>query len=1628
MQDNFINFNCKTYYSLMQSLIAPKQLLEKSKELGQSAIAVADQSSMLANWDLLKYAKELGDIKPIIGLETNFVNNILDEEKGRIRHLILIAKNANGYRNLLNLSRVSYDYSIINFKKVIPRIDWSILEKYSSDLICLTGGATGILGQLINTRQEEEATKQAARLKEIFGENLGLEVQAHTLTRQANNYCDYIDQNLTNNTIIKIAEKIGAKIIPTTVPMYLEPSQAETHDISLAVGSGQPVRSNARMRFVKGDGSIVAEFYPKTREQVLSFFKRLYKDKAALWCDNTMEFADQCEFPNWIDPAFSNPSKKELPEFPVKNQTDYVEFISWRNSHTEYNDLKDDEAYIRFKCQSKLDALGLLPEDKQKYIDQLNLELELFDFKGFNSYFEIVQDYLLFCDKNGYRRGPGRGCLSGDSLVLTKDGFCPLANIKKNDYVFTHTGKLQKVINTFEYNINEECHKIYSDYSIKPIVMTKDHKVYGYKSIITTTYKKASENRKSSLRKFEPEGPPSWIAISNLNVGDCIFNTFPNREIIEFNSIDLSKFSHEVSFIDDNYVYQNIPLKNEFAIRCVKKATGLSRNTLKKIKSKQQVESGTTDKLSNYLAKFNLSVNDWADLNNTKTKKINRFISFNKDFTYFLGRWAGDGWYSVGNSHQTGLAFHSDDEKSIAWFTSYFEGLGLEVYRKNSTDGKKLVQLYISNKLVTSLLKFLFPDYKRTSRTKHFPVGWRNFNNELLNSFLLGLRDSDGYVEKSGRICYDTTSPEMAQQIKEAFLYLKMPSGITVRKPWKRGKYLCRQSYKVHIGRATTFSHEGYYSRITKIEKEKLSKVYDIHVENDHSYLTSNYVVHNSVAGSLAAFLLGIHEADPIKYKLIFERFLNKEKVAFPDIDCDFSKEHKKAVELYIKNKYGYQKVAGISNILTLTPKPYIKAIARVFQYGGDFKTAVKIGMDIADLVPSDLGDIDEVIEQCPIFNEYAKKYPELIKYKDLCGAPIAFGTHAAGLIIGKRDLADIVPVRKDKEGNVVLEYEKERAEENGLIKMDILGLETLDIIKSTEDLIRKNNKEVPVVDYHTFDQAAYDLISRGDTFTVFQLGTSGGTIDLCRRIKPKNIEDISIINALARPSAATMRDDFIETKEGRKKYNLLHPKLERAFKSTYGFGLFEESLMYLAQDIAGWSLNEADKLRKLTKDKGKYPEKVAKWKQEFIEGSVKNNVDRKIATRIWEDVVEGFQGYGFNLSHSTLYSLISYHTAYLKAHFPLEFLTANLIAEANSNTKDAPKNALKIKSELRQLKIKIIPPDINKSQNTYSIIDEHTIMAGLDALKFIGKDAIPEILSKRPFSSFDDFITRVDGRKVRAPAIQALAAAGALDSFNMPRNQMFLYAADYKKKLKMWQERRAEETFVYPFPNEMPWTDRESFALEIKYLGEGLIGSAETIYPDFFDRKTAINFVEMRQKFPTSMRSELPAKYGIFQAIVEDFFEFKVKKEDSKIKGQIMARLTLKDLFGNSIGAVLFPEALETFRKKLKTHKIKMIEPGLALHLGGIINWYEGEASLSITQLKKVMGIPELPKELKPQSIKMKIERIKKDKKKATKIVELLDELDDELVEQGLSEPEDEEYFDISELEDYKEPIVLED
>ena len=524
-----------------------------------------------------------------------------------------------------------------------------------------------------------------------------------------------------------------------------------------------------------------------------------------------------------------------------------------------------------------------------------------------------------------------------------------------------------------------------------------------------------------------------------------------------------------------------------------------------------------------------------------------------------------------------------------------------------------------------------------------------------------------------------------------------------------------------------------------------------------------------SAAGSLVAYALGITNLDPIKYNLLFERFLNIERESLPDIDVDFCYNRREEVIEYVANKYGKDKVAQIATFGKMKAKAVVRDVGRAL--GMSFSETDKI----AKLIPESNISIEKAVELEPELKkkiEEDKRVAKLIEIsKKLEGLVRHSSTHAAGVVISDKPMVEYLPLFLGKNNEIVTQFDMKGVEKIGLIKFDFLGLKTLTVIHNTIELIKKNNKTPPnIEDLPLDDKKTFDLLCRGDTDGVFQLESSGMK-RLIVDLKPSSFEDIIALLALYRPGPleSGMVKQFVDRKHGREEIKYLHPALEPILKNTYGVILYQEQVMRIAADLADYSLGDGDILRRAMGKKD--PVTMSKQRSKFVEGAKKKGIPEEIAHEIF-DQMEKFAGYGFNKSHSAAYAMISYQTAYLKAHYPLEFMAALMSSEMNNQDK-----IIAYINSCREKGIKVEKPDINKSFKHFTVQGD-SILFGLAAIKHIGESAIEEIIKERekggPFKSLLDFCKRVNLRKVNKRALESLIKSGAMDCFNVPRKVMF--------------------------------------------------------------------------------------------------------------------------------------------------------------------------------------------------------------------------------------------------------------
>jgi DNA polymerase III alpha subunit len=1561
--------------SLLDAIISVDELFDKVKEFGQKAVAITDHGTLGAHYDAFQAYKRTG-IKFIPGCEMYFVHSFdaMQKKEGRGRkryerskHLVLLAKNEIGYKNLLKLNYIGFEHKILIIGKVYPRVNWDLLEKYSEGLIATSACATGILSRFLLNDQFDEACEAAQRLASIYKSGFYIEIQPHNLKDGD------LDQHILNKQLINIGHKFGIPLVAGVDVHYVTKESEKYHDMLLALKEKVPVDDPDRFRYG------IDEYYVKTGDQVYDFLAKSYGDDVAEEAvSNTVKIADLCEPPDYM-----MVSGNHLPVFDPKVEEDYNEFLEWRIKAKLSGKLKEDAEFMRFRIfkgfKKKLNNLS--KEEMKFMISRIKSELTVLEGNNFSSYMLITADIINWSRKNNILVGAGRGCLTKDSLVLTNKSFKKLKDIKIGDFVYTHKGNLKRVLNTFKYKIkNEDLIQLKTDYSYGSITLTNDHKVYGSKAVITDRYEKYFlSNWKPPFKgkKYHLINEPKFIPISDLLVDDFIFMPFPKNPSVDIKSLDLKKYIGIYDKLVNDTIYSKIPLNNDLSIRTVSKNTNLDRGTVQRIKYGKPTLEKSRIVLSKYLCKYGISLSEWMNDKNVDIRKTNRYLQVDEEFCYIIGRWIGDGWIQdKNNSYRLGIAFNRDDINGKSRIIGYFENLGFKCGVQKHKK-KNLDQVYIYSYVLTKLFRDLFPEYKNCSSSKYIGQ-FQGLPNSKLKSLINGIIHSDGHFDGK-RESIDTTSERLLNDIRESLLYLKIPSYVSFRESHYKDEYLCKKSYKIRFtGFNTPFSKvvksrifdKGYYVQIKDINLVEEDVVYDIETEDLHSYLTQNFAVHNSAGGSLVAYLLDIHEVNPIEYGLLFERFQNAYKTDLPDIDTDFTSAGRDAVKEYCRGKYGVDFCAQVSNINTYTPKNVIPGLVKSMRNvmpglipKGEYY--VKVSNAIRDAIPDKDKDGNKVktlkhaISLSKDLESFAERCPELMEYADaLIGLPKEYSTHAGGMVISDVPILDFAPLRVDKNNVVAVQYDKNRCESVGLVKMDFLAITTLDVIDETFKNIETLDSNGPkkMGDIPLDDSKVFEMIQDGNTKCVFQLGASGKMINLCKGVKSKDITDIAFINALGRPSSSSKEGkEFAARRFGKSKVTHLHPSLENAFGETYGLGLFEEQLLKVAQDVAGWDLSKADGLRKLTKLKGKNPKLALQLEKDFIEGTMnKHNLSYEKSKEIWDNVVEPFSGYGFNKSHAVSYSINGYITAYLKYYYPAAFLAAYLKVKTNKSGVTKEAEIASAKSECKRMGISIVPPDINHSGAGYEVLDDNTIVMGFAAIKGLGPKAVDEIVSGQPYDTFTDFIRKTSGRVINKSKMEVLGKAGCFDLMKIPRKDVHDYGKINRDKFNIWSKKqlmsgklsdgydidKVQEEFPLKFIGD-EWERSDQLRYEREVLGELLSGNLNDLFPGFF---TGVNATSVSDLKGLPNRHDINVEF----LVLELLREFKIKK--GRYSGQSMIKYRVSDAFGVEIELTVWPTEYNVAKQVMK--------PGSPIRARCQVSDYEGSRGIILRSIERVYNV----------------------------------------------------------------------
>lgn len=701
-----------------------------------------------------------------------------------------------------------------------------------------------------------------------------------------------------------------------------------------------------------------------------------------------------------------------------------------------------------------------------------------------------------------------------------------------------------------------------------------------------------------------------------------------------------------------------------------------------------------------------------------------------------------------------------------------------------------------------------------------------------------------------------------------------------------------------------------------------------------------------SAAGSLVSYLLGITDLDPIKYGLLFERFLNPDRAGMPDIDIDFCYERRPEVIEYVTRKYGKQNVAQIITFGTLQARGAIRDVGRAL--GVSYSDVDRI----AKLVPNELGiTLEDALKKEPQLTKLCeddKTTAQIFEIaRTLEGLNRHASIHAAGVVIGDKPLDEYVPLFKTSDDQITTGYSMDGIAKIGLLKMDFLGLRTLTVIDEAVKIIqRRHGIKLEINKISLEDKKTYELLSRANSFGVFQLESSGMR-DLLKKIRPSEFEDIISILALYRPGpmGSGMLEDFIKRKRGDVEIKYDHPKLEPILKETYGIIVYQEQVMKIPVALAGFSLIQADHLRRAMSKK--IPSVMEQMRKDFVEGCRKvSNIDETKGNKLF-DLIDYFSGYGFNRSHSAAYALISYQTAYLKANYPVEFMCALLTSE-----KDNTDKVVEYVKESEAMGLTIQSPDINYGFKKFHVLDDKTISYGFLAVKNIGSLAIESIIESRnnsgEFNSIFDFCSRVDLRLVNRKVFESLIKCGAFDCFKARRSQL-MAVADKAMELGSKQQREKAvgqfsffdmdaEKFGFnadteTLPDIKEWPQQQILAYEKEILGFYMSGHPLSQYQ--------VEIKEFTDYSTQSLRKAVEGQDVRLVGLIQS-----VKLTNTRKTNERMAIVRMEDMDGE-VEVVVFPSTY--------TQLASYLQEGEVVFMRGKVNFRDDEAKIVAADMKRI-------------------------------------------------------------------------
>lgn len=1044
--------------------------------------------------------------------------------------------------------------------------------------------------------------------------------------------------------------------------------------------------------------------------------------------------------------------------------------------------------FLRSLCHDGMNAMKFSDDaEKAKYDERLQKELALFYELGFTDYLLIVWDILNFCHESQIPTGLGRGCLHPDSLIRTNQGIKKISEINSGDKVINKFGDFDDVlaVHKWEYSGKMIGFRTAADDS-NIAYFTPDHKILVLRNRINPKDPRRKRSYKVVYKDIKYKDL-EWVRADEVKKDDYVIRfPFPIEKGSE--NIDLAKFSDKY---DSDFCYEVVKRKilDKLSWRAITRSIGMQYTALQYVHSNgfenaPHRRTKNISKLKNYLLENNLTEHDFLNYSPDIERHYPRYIN-GKDFGFLLGFYAGDGSISTKKSAVI-LSLNSSDTENYKTICVILDKYG---FNYSCTIQKKChcLQFTINSRILVKALSF-YCFGKCKDSTKGFAPEIYSFKDEAASSLVDGLIKSDGTVNEYGYIRFNNTSASLSNAFRELYFgtnHYPVSTNKNIGKNCKNrnAKDSYRSSACVCGNRfliRTNWKNTPVLCSVKEITTRKYSGfVHDLTIKNDPSFSTSNFIVHNSAAGSLVLYLIGVTGIDPVKHNLYFERFVSKARSRqfieggvkyldggyLADCDSDISYERRQEVIDYIYKKYP-NNASSILTFATLSGKLCVKECSKIVE-----ESSEEDAQHTADSIPKVFGKVmslKKATKESEKFGKWAEKHKKVFSIsKQLEGLIKNTSVHPSGVAICNKKIDDICPISYDDKGRPVAGYEMGTIAEL-MVKVDILGLRTLSVVDDCCKRIGIDWKTIDI-NHHSIYNALQNLEAPKGIFQI----EADATFNVCKKIKPSNIQELSDVIAISRPGAMSFVDEYVDIKNGNKVIPERHPILDAILKETKGIIIYQESIMRIAHEVFGFSLEDADILRKIVGKKKK--QEVKKWQSKIESQAKKVGVDKSIVDFYWKSLNDSAD-YLFCLSHSVCYAFLGAICCFLKVNYPQQFFISLL---KMSQFEPKPQEEIRsIAAELNKFNVNLLPPDLASSNMDFKI-EGKDIRYGLSSIKGISEKTL-EALSKFRSSEKPNKLEIFSAAKevgLNIGALSALIQAGTLTGYRQKRSRMVLEA-----------------------------------------------------------------------------------------------------------------------------------------------------------------------------------------------------------------------------------------------------------